>query len=461
MGDAKTLTLGALKKMEQAKEVILQTGEIPAAAELVKRGIKYSTLDELYLKAMDFDELGALTVEYLRDKEGVVFCVMGSITGNSLAQAVIENVDVEEVIPGVSFAENAISACGLFEDFLQESPAAAFVDKYFLPDEPVVITEVDSEFRASDIALKLLEFYPPDYEVYLVRGSDCECVTLRELPNKLGWSYACSIVVPGTYFMDKEKFLFIDLIRIMSKLRDPDGCPWDRKQTHKSLRKYLLEECYEVLNAIDAEDDYALMDELGDLLLQVVFHARIAEERSVFMPEDVTTAICKKLINRHTHIFGSDECNTAEDVHDLWEKNKREEKGQTTYTEALKDSEQMLSAIMRAEKIQKKAAAVGFDFPSYEGALEKLHEEMRELESDIANKKELEEESGDVLFAAINVFRHLGINGDVALNMACKKFINRFELMESEAVSLGKDLSKLTLEEQDLLYNKAKNALKA
>lgn len=256
----------------------------------------------------------------------------------------------------------------------------------------------------------------------------------------------------------KDKYTIEDLLAIMERLRQPDGCPWDRVQTHQSIKKSMIEETYEAIDALDFGDDKAFANELGDVLLQVVFHAQIARERGAFDFSDVVTEVCTKLITRHTHVFGSDSAGDEAEALDNWEKNKKKEKALKTNTEVLKDVPKYLPALMRAEKIQKKASKLGFDWDSIDGAYEKVLEETEELKE--AQKSGVEsdiyEEYGDLLFSVVNLGRFLGTEPETALTAASNKFISRFEKMEQLAIEKGTDMSKMTIQELDELWNCAK-----
>lgn len=258
--------------------------------------------------------------------------------------------------------------------------------------------------------------------------------------------------------MYKDRYTFDDLLKIMKILRDKNGCPWDREQTHDSLKRYLIEETYEVLEAIDKKNKDMLCEELGDLLLQIVFHARIAEEIGDFNMDDIITGISKKMYFRHTHVFGNDKAETAEDVVNNWEIIKREEKHIKTYTEELRNVPQNLPALMRSYKVQQKAAKSGFDWDNVKGAMEKVYEEIEELNNaqQEQNVEEVSEELGDLLFAVVNVSRFLDVHPELALNETTEKFIKRFEYIEKTASKMGKNMEEMTLKEMDLLWNEAK-----
>ena len=257
--------------------------------------------------------------------------------------------------------------------------------------------------------------------------------------------------------MQKKKYTVDELREIIKKLRSENGCPWDRVQTHDSIKNSMIEESYEAIDALDKGDDAMFANELGDLLLQVVFHSEIASERGAFDFDDVVYEISQKMIDRHTHVFGKDEANNASEVLDVWEKNKIKEKGLKSHTEAMRDIV-ALPALMRAAKVQKKAAKAGFDWEDVGGAVGKLKEEIGELEEAIAKNdaENMAEELGDILFSVVNVSRFIDVNSEDALKYATDKFIDRFEVLEQVAQQNGKILSKMTLEEMETLWQKAK-----
>ena len=259
-------------------------------------------------------------------------------------------------------------------------------------------------------------------------------------------------------FECKAVYDLSDFRRIIEVLRAPGGCPWDIEQTHESIRRNLLEEAYEVCEAIDEKSTEHLREELGDLLMQVIFHSRIEEEKGSFNLDGVADYACKKLIYRHPHVFGDVKVSGSEDVLQNWDELKRQEKSQSTVTKTMSDVAESLPALWRAEKIQKKAKKVGFEWPDCAGAMDKLREELGELveaeaENDVSH---IEEELGDLLFAAVNVARFSGIDPETALHKSCDKFIKRFDYIETEAGKENRELTEMTLEEMDVYYQKSK-----
>ncbi len=255
-------------------------------------------------------------------------------------------------------------------------------------------------------------------------------------------------------FQYKRHYDIQDLRQIMALLRTPEGCPWDREQTHASIRRNMLEEAYEVAEAIDEEDPEHLKEELGDVLLQVVFHAQLAQEEGLFTFDDVADGVAQKMVFRHPHVFGQAHADSCAQALDTWDAQKREEKDQRTATDTLKGVARSLPALIRAEKIQSKAAKAGFDWPEAGPALDKLSEEAEELRRAAGGDGDPEEELGDLLFAAVKAGRFLGLDSEQALTRACDKFIRRFQAVEEGAD--GRPLESLSLEELEELWSQAK-----
>ncbi len=261
-------------------------------------------------------------------------------------------------------------------------------------------------------------------------------------------------------FQYKSFYDVDDLRRLVSVLRGEGGCPWDREQTHESIRRCMLEEAYEAAEAIDEKSTDHLREELGDVLLQVMFHSDIEADAGNFDLDQVADEECKKLILRHPHVFGDVQVSGADEVLKNWDDIKRKEKKQETVTSAMDSVAKCLPALWRAEKVQKKAAKVGFDWPDYHGALDKIKEELAETAEAAKTGVGTAEEIGDLLFSAVNAARLLGIDPEDALNASTDKFIARFKGLEELAEKRGLDMKAMTLEELDALYNEAKASLK-
>lgn len=259
-------------------------------------------------------------------------------------------------------------------------------------------------------------------------------------------------------FKQKENYDIYDLIKIMEHLRSEDGCPWDREQSHESIRSNVIEEAYEVADAIDSGSQEMLVEELGDLLLQVVFHARMDEEAGGFNFNDVCDGICKKLVYRHPHVFGDVNADTSDEVLKNWDALKKTEKKQESFTDTLNSVPKAFPALMRSQKVQKRAARAGFDFDNKSDVYDKVAEEMVELsDADaLADNKKVFEEYGDLLFSVVNLARFLNIDAEEALAASTDKFIARFEKVEKLANERNIDMPNTPITELDKLWDEAK-----
>lgn len=260
-------------------------------------------------------------------------------------------------------------------------------------------------------------------------------------------------------FVFRNKYSMDDLLQIMKILRSPDGCPWDREQTHKSIRSCFIEETYEAIEAIDINDIELLKEELGDVLLQVLFHSQIEQENAHFDFSDVVDGVAKKMIVRHPHVFGDTVVKNSDDVLVNWDVIKKQTKLQTTQTEVLQSVSSALPALMRSAKVQQKAAKAGFDWPNVSGALKKADEELTELKDAVKadNQEACCEKLGDLLFSVVNVSRFLHLEPEQALSLACNKFISRFSKVEQLAKQKNINMCDSSIEQLNMLLDEVKN----
>jgi len=331
------------------------------------------------------------------------------------------------------------------------------------PTKPAIITNLTSREQASELKLTLMANYPDEYPVTLVHaaGSNAEIIEPVEL-----WQIDRTVHIGGLtslYVPPLEAGRsFEDFQQVIARLRAPDGCPWDREQTHLTLRAHLLEEAYEVLQALDEEDPEHLKEELGDLLLQIVLHAQIASEDQEFNMTDVLLGISQKLIRRHPHVFGELDLKDADAVIVNWEKIKageRKQRGEEQVKGMLDGIPLALPALTQADQIQRRAKRVGFDWQTVEPVIAKIHEELAELEA-AETEEEKQAEAGDLLFAAVNLIRWMGIDPEFALRECNARFKRRFGYIEQHAIAQGRTLQELSFEEMDALWNEAKHAQK-
>lgn len=327
----------------------------------------------------------------------------------------------------------------------------------FPPDAPALVTAIETESQLAQVARVLCAVYPPGHGVRLVQFPAEEVVetTLRAIPSEThiepgGWAALYLPPLPaGTSF---EAFQ-----EIIAHLRAPDGCPWDREQTHQTLRKHLLEESYETLSAMDADDPAKMREEFGDLLLQIVLNAQIGYEDGEFTMSEVLKGIYDKIIRRHPHVFGQVEVDGVGQVLSNWENIKKEERRKNGEAEKslLDGVPAALPALSQAQEYQERAARVGFDWPEIDGVLEKIREEIEEVRRS-ANPDEIAAELGDLFFALVNLARWRQVDAEAALRAANRKFKNRFGCIEKRAQEMGRAMKEMSLQELDDLWNQAK-----
>jgi len=466
-GDPKLLTLQSLDALRKSRHLILRTARHRTADWLREEGIVFADFDALYDEYEDFDQLHVEMARRLWEsasEHALTFAVIDAQTDGAVRalRATCPADAKVTVLPGITMADSCLAL--LPESFEQSGsvrilPAMDAVQAAADPATPQMITEIFDRVLASDLKLRLADLYGDEAEVVLFPSSvkinrKPLVIPLMELDRQRTYDHTVCLYIPAMDLQQRERYCFDDLLRVMHILRQ--RCPWDGEQTHESLRKYLIEEAYEAVGAIDEDDMDHLADELGDVLLQIAFHADIAQEVGEFSISDVTTAIVRKMIYRHAHIFGNVHCNTAEEVTQSWEKLKKAEKGLTTQASVLADVSQGLPALMRASKVQKKAAQVGFDWDDAIGALPKIHEEADEVLAELEAGRDPGEELGDLLFSCVNVARLAGQEPELLLKAATEKFIRRFTAMENLIISDEKSLGGLTLAEMDVYWNRVK-----
>lgn len=450
------LTLEAVEALRSVQRILLHTERCGLKDYLTEKGIPFETLDALYDTAEDFDEHARLAAQAVLDAaaKGTVAYAVFDVRDVSVQALLKTGADVR-LIAGPPL-EEGLWACA---EGATDSWAASEWEMWTLhADRNALIREVDSRELAAEVKLKLMDCYPEESPIYVRSGAGTiERTSLVELDRLPAYDHRLSVLVPAQRELTKlERYGFDELTRVIHILRSPGGCPWDRKQTHATLRTNLVEEAYEAVDAIDREDMDALYDELGDVLLQIVLHAEIAREHGEFTIADVTSAITHKMIFRHQHVFGTARADTADEVLDLWQKVKKAERHQETQAEVLRAVTRSLPALMRAEKVQKRAADVGFDWESAKAAFYKIGEEAEELSRAVAGGSGVEEEAGDLLFAVVNVLRLLKLDPEIALNRATDKFTARFAEMERLILADGKKLADMTLAEMDAYWDRVK-----
>jgi tetrapyrrole methylase family protein/MazG family protein len=464
------LTLEALETLEKAQRVFLRTEKHPMVEELRARGIAYNSFDRFYHEESTFEKVYARIAETLvreAEKGDLVYAVPGNPavaeTSYYLLLDLAKQRGIEvKTIPGMSFLEIAYERLGIDPvKGLQVLDGLAIKGREVDTGKGIIITQVYDRLIASEVKLALMEKFPAHYPVWVIRAAGVEGreiiekVPLYKMDRLSYIDYLTSVYVPAA---QRQGYDINDLLEIMRVLRGEKGCPWDREQDRQSLKPYLLEEAYEVLDAIEKKDVGLLKEELGDLLLQVVFHAQIADEEGEFDFGKVVEGICEKLIRRHPHVFGGQRARDSDGALDRWEASKRKEKGVRGYTAALMNIPKTLPSLMRSYKVQQKAALAGFDWDRIEDVMAKVKEELSELEEVYKNGEmsRIKEELGDLLFAVVNLARFENIRPELALRETVEKFIQRFAFIEKEALKMGKTLDRMTLDQMEQLWQASK-----
>ena len=471
-GAKEALTIGTIYEFENNKNIFLRTEKHPTVDYLKEKKIIFDTYDNVYESIGSFDEVYLNIANDLIRKHEKLGDLVYAVPGHplvaeksvfNLIELCKENNIEYKIIPAVSFIDAMIES-------LRIDPIGGLkvIDSFDIGNQILdkrigtIVTQVYNQLIASEVKIKLLEQYNDETQIYYVRAAgikDQESIRripLFELDMQEDIDYLTSIYIPKDL---KNKKDFNDLLEIIEILRSEDGCPWDREQTHKSLEKALIEESYEVIDAIDQDDDNSLIEELGDVLLQVVFHASIGKEDGYFDISDVIEGICNKMVSRHPHVFkGCNELNSSDEVLVKWDELKKKEKGYSSLTEEMKGITKGLPALLRAHKVQEKAKKVGFDFDDVSFAINKVKEELKEV-IDVYNTENVEkikEEIGDLLFSCVNVARFLKVDEEIALNWTIDKFIKRFDYIERVAKEKNIELTNMNIDEMDKLWEISK-----
>ena len=455
------LTFAQQNMLYETRRLFLQTAMHPTAEAIKKMELSFDTMDDLYESAADFDALNSSIAARLCDEGDCVYVATGNIQNSQLpairSAAQQRNRSVR-VLPHLSAGDVA------FPDYARCVAISAHdLPQNFNPEQNCTVEEIDSARIAGEAKLFLSEYIPDEWNVFFAsiqkdgtyRSRE---IKLFELDRQKNYDATTALYVPSSTYEQRSRHDFEDVMRIVRRLRAPNGCPWDREQTHMSLKNALLEECYELIDAIDEADDAHICEEMGDVLLQFALHAAIGEEQCAFSARDACTELVEKLIYRHPHVFGEVRVGGSDEVLRNWDALKMAQRNQQTQTEVLKSVPKSFPALLRSRKVQKKAADVGFDWSSAKDAFYKIGEEAEELRLAMEQNSNIEEEMGDLLFAVVNVARLLKLEPEFLLMDATDKFISRFEQMEKLAQQQGCALKDLSFAEQDALWEKAKKS---
>ena len=465
------LQMGVYKKLKSAKKIYVRTMDHPVIQELQKEGILFESFDTVYEKHDRFEPVYQEITERLKElvqSEPIVYAVPGHpLVAEQTVQLLIQAEKKEEINlkieGGQSFLDPIFGALKIDPiDGFQLLDGTSFSVHEVNMHNHLLIAQVYDAFSASEVKLTLMEKYRDDYPVTIVTaaGSSLEKLTtvpLFELDQAVELNNLTTIYVPPVEDDLDAVRDWTTFRKIIATLRGPNGCPWDQKQTHESLKKYFLEEVHEFLAAVDEEDDFAMVEELGDVLLQIFLHAQIGEDNGYFNLEEVIASISEKMIRRHPHVFGDVSVENSEEVVANWNAIKLKEKDEQIGS-LLKGEYRASSSLLTAFNYQKKAASVGFDWPDEAGAWEKFSEEWQEFKEEITKgtPDTRLDEFGDVLFTLVNLARFYKISPEEALVHANEKFARRFQYIEEQIKKSGKQFNDFTLDQLDGFWDEAK-----
>ncbi|TYP68003.1 nucleoside triphosphate pyrophosphohydrolase [Paenibacillus methanolicus] len=478
-GDADQLTLGVWRLLQQAKRVFVRTDRHPMMRLFQENELAYSSFDELYEQMDSFPDVYAaiadrLIAEARSSEETIIYAVPGHpMVAERTVQLLRERCEPEgialRILGGESFLDQAFTRLGFdpIEGF-QLLDAASMTASLLRPELHTVIGQVYDAFTASDVKLTLMELYPDEYPVVIghalgVPGEEqIATVPLYELDRATGYGNLSLVWVPRSDDASLRNRTFDRLHEIVAVLRSPEGCPWDREQTHQSIRKNFIEETYEAIEALDNDDPIGMQEEFGDVILQVMLHSQMEEEVGSFSVFDVIQTLNEKLLFRHPHVFGDKDAGNSQEALQNWEQMKAEEKKRKGIDPAAQSQldgiPPDLPALMKAYKLQKKAAKVGFDWDQIGPVLDKIQEELAELREAISAKDREEQagELGDLLFATVNAARFIEADPEEALARTNQKFKKRFAYIEEQLRISGRTFDQTDLTEMDRFWEEAK-----
>lgn len=444
------LTLDGKEAIERADVVVVKSAKTHAATTVAELRSDAIYCDDLYEMVSDFDSLNAAIADRLHSygNKKVVFCVVGDGADDTTVQC-LEKI---KIVSGVGFYAPVVGnqlAGGCMNYTAQELLSAPRVLSC-----PTVVKCIDDKYVASEVQLKLSSAFDVDTTVLFLCGKTVKKILLSELA-KQRCDYQATLYILPKSLTERQTFDYYDCVDVMAMLCGPDGCPWDREQTHKSIVKNVIEEAYELADALEKEDVGHTVEELGDLLMQVIFHLEIASKNGEFTPDAVYSGLCRKLIDRHPHVFGEVKAANSAESLSVWEQQKLKEHKINNTAQNVLDVPRGMSALMRCQKVSSRASKGGYEFESVEQVAGKVAEELKEFLSASEENKPME--GGDLLFACANLLRLSGIDAETALLLSTEKFVRRVVECERLLSERGQNLSNLSAQQFDCIWDEAKH----
>lgn len=447
-------------------KILVRTAKTPSYESVLALGLPHETLDFVYEKSRTFETLNRnLVKEVFRFRENVVYLVDGAASEDNSVKRLLKSAGKKNVriVDGVSKI-GAIASLAAFKGCSYQAVSACELQEIASDDGlslPLIVYDLDGADLAADVKLLLSDRFGEETQATFLRldKGQKKNVPIYALDRQKKYDCSCAVAIEKIPLLEKKRFSSYDVLTVLRRLRDPEnGCPWDKVQTSESIRMNVVEEAYELLDAINLKDDEKILEETGDLLMQVAFHSVLKEETGAFDFFDVATGLCEKLITRHTHVFGHDSASNESDALSVWDKNKMIEKSQDTYTKSVCDVPNCFPSLLQAQKVAKRIARGGWDEPDFDESQAALQRELAELKDALLQKdgKAVAEELGDALFCMATLARAAGADGEEALLDTVKKVQTRYALYESAVLADGKDVHGLTRAERDAYYEKAK-----
>ena len=453
-GDPELLNTRTVSAIRNTDHLILRTGRHPLTAWLEHNHISFLTLDHLYESADDFDQLNDMIAQFIFDqafKSQIVYAVPDAFSDHSVKTLFRMNQGQFEiaVIPGQGTTGLYLSASMPYLQNDQFTIVTAYdllASQHCDPNQTLLITELDNPVLAGQIKLFLSDYYPDEQDIYLINGNAAPSrLQLFQLDRHQEIDHFSAILLPGSGYVSRKRFVMNDLTSLMDRLRSPEGCPWDRIQTHQSLRPYMIEEAWECIASIDEEDTDHLCEELGDLLFQVVFHASIGKTFEEFTINDIISSICSKMIRRHPHVFGDLHFSNPDDVRTEWEKIKRQETGSSTIVSSLYDVSSALPSLKYASKVLKKLNQAESLYRNPCTIASEIENTLKRIISDSDLTRETS--AGQLLLLCTELCNALNCDSEILLRQSVDRFRNSLQAAEKLIIRDGKSLEHLTFEE--------------
>lgn len=444
------LTMDGKSAIEKADVVVVKSAETHAAKTVAEIRADAVYCDDLYEAAENFDSLNMAIAARLRGygNKKVVFCVVGDGTDDTTVQCL----DDVQIVAGVGL-QSATAGNKLVGGSVLYTAQELLNAPRVLP-QPTFVKCIDDKLVANEVQLKLLSAFDSDSEGLFCCGKTLKRIPLSALA-KQRFDYQATLYITPKRLTDRQVFDYYDCVDIMATLCGENGCPWDKEQTHKSIIKNVIEEAYELADALEKEDTEHIIEELGDLLMQVIFHLEIAQKDGEFQPDAVYTGLCRKLIDRHPHVFGEVKAANSAESLSVWERQKLKEHKIKNTAQNVLDVPRGMSALMRCQKVSSRAAKGGYEFESVEQVAQKVSEELDEFLSAAEQDKPME--GGDLLFACASLLRLSGIDAETALLLSTEKFVRRVTECERILTERGQRLKEISPQQFDTLWDEAKH----